>query len=49
MWAIYSKNDWRPGVAFTLRLTTLLWAQIWAQRGKPKKPAIREPDREAIP
>jgi len=27
MWAIYSKGDWRPGVAFTLGLARKLWAR----------------------
>lgn len=28
MWAIYSREDWRPGVAFTLDLVGLLWDRI---------------------
>jgi predicted ATP-grasp superfamily ATP-dependent carboligase len=28
MWAIYSRDDWRPGVAFTISLFRQLWTKI---------------------
>ncbi len=28
MWAIYSKDDWRPGVAFTFSLLKKIWTRI---------------------
>jgi D-aspartate ligase len=31
MWAIYSRDDWRPGVAFTVGLAKTLWRRL---RGK---------------
>jgi predicted ATP-grasp superfamily ATP-dependent carboligase len=29
MWAIYSKDDWRPGAAFTFTLVRRMWQRIW--------------------
>lgn len=40
MWAIYSMDDWRPGVAFTFHLLYLLWERI---RGR--SPALSFPTR----
>jgi D-aspartate ligase len=28
MWAIYSRDDWRPGIAFTIHLLRLFWSRI---------------------
>ena len=28
MWAVYSRDDWRPGVTFSLNLIRLLWARL---------------------
>ena len=28
MWAVYSRDDWRPGVAFSINLLRLLWARL---------------------
>ncbi len=29
MWAIYSREDWHPGVAFTWNLAKTFWARMW--------------------
>ena len=34
MWAIYSKDDWRPGAAFTIDLFRTFWGRITARHGK---------------
>jgi D-aspartate ligase len=49
MWAIYSKNDWRPGLAFTSHLIKLLWTQIRSRRDRLQKQDIRDPGTEVIP
>jgi predicted ATP-grasp superfamily ATP-dependent carboligase len=34
MWAVYSKDDWRPGVAFTLNLVRAFWKRIVSGRSQ---------------
>lgn len=34
MWAIYSRDDWQPGVAFTVGLVKTLWARLTGRRNK---------------
>ncbi len=31
MWAVYSRDDWRPGVTFSINLIRLLWARLTGQ------------------
>jgi len=32
MWAIYSRDDWRPGAAFTINMLQILWTRIISRR-----------------
>lgn len=35
MWAIYCRDDWRPGVTFSLNLLRLVWARFTGQASAP--------------
>ncbi len=38
MWAIYNRDDWRPGVAFTRHLLELWWSRVTFRRSRSGEP-----------
>jgi len=38
MWAVYNRDDWRPGVLFTFHLLALWWSRVTSRRSRSGEP-----------